>query len=156
MGKFKWIFDDGISWNFSDYFDYLKDVANEMPPSLREFAGDIESYTLHGNKTLHDARVLSLLVSKRYGAGFTDAATSIEIRLIDQLFEGTTTLTYSGVSSFRCSDSDLHEHGHADILLHEFTIIRPGVFKHQIVLDHGGEIHIEFAHFLHAWNRLSS
>ncbi|MGE8217026.1 MAG: hypothetical protein ACN6RD_12580 [Stenotrophomonas maltophilia] len=156
MSKFEKIYHDGFAWNLTDYFDYIKIVADEMPPSLRDFAVDIESYCLHGNKTLHDARVLSVVVSKSYGALFTNGRTSIEVSLIDQRFEGKTTLSYGGVSSFMLSDPDIQTHGHADILLHEFTIVRPGVFKHYIVLDHGGEIHIEFEDFLHEWNQLSS
>lgn len=153
MKKLDKIYFDGISWNFSEYFEYLKGVEDEMPRSLWAFAGDIESYSLHGNKTLHDSRVLSLLVLKNYGAQFTDGKTSIELTLIDQLFEGRTKLSYEGVCSLLIRDPDQQEHGHTDVLLHEFSIVRPGVYRHQIVLDHGGEIHIEFEAFSHEWTR---
>lgn len=150
------IYHDGVSWNFSDYFEYIKEVANEMPPSLRSFASAVESYSLHGDMTLHDARVLSLVVAKSYEAQFSSGKTSIEITLIDQLFEGKITLSYGGVSSFRFSESDLAENGHADVLLHEFSIVRPGVYRHQIVLDHGGELHIEFEDFSRERTKLSA
>lgn len=156
MTKLERIYHDGVSWNFSDYFEYIKEVANEMPPSLRVFASAIESYSLNGNKTLHDARILSLVVSKKYGANFSSGKTSIEISLIDQLFEGKITLKYGDVSSFFFNESGLLENSHADVLLHEFTIVRPGVYKHQIVLDHGGELLIEFADFSHEWAKFCS
>jgi len=145
------IYHDGISWNFSNYFDYLKNVANEMPPSLRDFAIAVESYSLREKGTLHDARVLSLVVSKRYEDQFSNGKTSIEINFIDQFFEEKITLVYDGVSSFFFNESGLAENGHADVLLHEFSIIRPGVYKHQIILDHGGEIYIEFTDFCRKW-----
>ena len=156
MIKLNRIYHDGVSWNFSNYFDYLEEVANEMPPSLRDFASDIKSYSLSGNKTLHDSRILSLVVSKRYDDQFSGGGTFIEISLIDQLFEGKTTLCYEGVTSFCFNEPSLEGNGHADVLLHEFSIARPGVYKHQIVLDHDGELCIEFVDFSHEWTRLSS
>lgn len=156
MIKLERIYHDGVSWNFSDYFDYIKEVADEMPPSLRVFASTVKSYSLRGNRTLHDARVLSLVVSKRYETQFSDGKTSIEVSLVDQWFEGKIILRYEGVSSFLFSEPDLAGKGHADVLLHEFSVVRPGIYKHQIVMDHGGELHIEFVDFFHEWTELDS
>ncbi len=154
MSKPDRIYHDGDAWNFSRYFQYIERVAGQMPPSLRAFASDVESYGLRGNKTLHDARILSLAVSRKYAARFTDAETLIELRLIDQMFEGTTTLGYGGVSSVQFCERDLMRD--ADLLLHEFSIVRPGVYRHHIILDHGGELRIEFAQFTHEWALLPS
>lgn len=156
MTKLQRIYHDGVSWNFSEYFDYIKEVANEMPLSLRVFASAIESYSLRGNRTLHDARVLSFTVAKKYGAQFSDGKTSIEINFIDQLFEGKATLSYGGVSRFLFNESGLSENGHADVLLHEFSVVRPGVYGHQIILDHDGELYIEFMDFSYEWAKLVS
>lgn len=57
MRKLDRIYRAGQAWNFSRYFDYIDTVASGMPASLRAFASDIDSYTLGGNKTLHDARI---------------------------------------------------------------------------------------------------
>lgn len=154
MRKLDRIYHDGQAWNFSRYFDYIDTVASEMPASLRAFASDIDSYTLGGNKTLHDARMLSLLVSKQYKARFSNGETLIALSLIDQMFEGTTTLRYGGVSSFQLCEPALEDNGHADLLLHEFSIVRPGVYRHHIILDHDGELQIEFARFSHEWTPL--
>ena len=156
MNKLERIYHDGVSWNFSEYFEYLKEVANQMPLSLRTFAGDMKSYSLHGNQTLHDARVLSTVISKQYESRYSGGKTCIEISLIDQLFAGKTTLSYFGVSSFLLSESGLLEHGHADVLLHEFSVVRPGIYKHQIAFDHGAAWCIGFTDFSHEWVELNS
>lgn len=156
MIKLNRIFYDGVSWNLSEYFDYIREVADQMPPSLRDFAINIESYSLHGCATLHDARILSLLVSKVYGSNFSDGKTLVDLRLVDQLFEGEIALSYGDVSRFEFNESGLAENGHADILLHEFSVIRPGVYSHQIVLEHGGGLFVEFSDFSRKWVRFDS
>ncbi|WP_312238445.1 hypothetical protein [Stenotrophomonas sp.] len=154
MRKLDRIYFDGLAWNFSRYFDYIDTVASEMPASLHAFASDVDSYSLGGNKTLHDARILSLVVSKQYEGRFSNGQTLIALSLIDQMFEGMTTLRYGGVSSFQLCEPALEGNGHADLLLHEFSIVRPGVYRHHIILDHDGELQIEFTRFSHEWTPL--
>lgn len=150
------IYHDGLSWNFSEYFEYLREVEAGMPGALRAFACNVESYSLHGNQTLHDARLLSVVVRKAYMAQFTSGTTLVEISLVDQLFEGTTMLRYGGVSGFLFREASLTESGHADVLLHEFSIVRTGVYRHRIILDHNGELQIDFSEFSHQWERFDS
>jgi hypothetical protein len=145
--KFKRIYYDGVSWNFSKYFEYLGDVADDMPHSLRDFAGAVESYILNGSQTLHDSRILSFNVSKIYGVNFSPGETVIEVRLVDQFFEGRVVLRYEKVSSFDFSEPNLMGDKPADVLLHEFSIVADGVYSHHIVFDHGGEFYVEFGCF---------
>jgi len=145
---------DGVSWDFSDYFEYIRGVASAMPEPLREYSNDVNSYALHGTKTLHDSRLLSVALEKTYGEKFSNSVSSIEINFIDQLFEGRTTLQYADVSSYLFKEIDLESNRHADVLVHEFSMVRPGLFRHRIIFDHSGEVEIEFCKFSYVWNEL--
>ena len=142
---------DGDSWDFSNYFEYIRSVEHQMPKSLREFAVDIDSYALHGEKTLHDARLLTVSLMKQYDNNFSNVSASIELRFIDQLFKGVTNLHYCEVSSYLLRGVDVSAHLHADVLVHEFSVVSPHLFRHRIILDHSGELEIEFGKFSYAW-----
>lgn len=145
---------NGETWDFSNYFEYMKSIANLMPKALRDYSTDVESYVLHGARTLHDSRMLSAVIENAYDESFSNAVSSIELNFIDQLFEGKTTLRYVGVSSYHLKEMDLDSNRHADVLVHEFSIARQDVFRHRIIFDNLGEIEIEFSQFSYMWNEL--
>lgn len=145
---------NGEKWDFSNYFEYIKGVANLMPKALRDYSTDVESYVLHGARTLHDSRMLSAVIENSYDDNFSNVVSSIELNFIDQLFEGKTTLRYVGVSSYHLKEMDLDSNRHADVLVHEFSIARQDVFRHRIIFDNLGEIEIEFSQFSYMWNEL--
>ncbi|MEZ0470474.1 hypothetical protein [Luteimonas salinilitoris] len=147
---------DGVAWDFSEYFDYIKSVENMLPQPLRDYSIDLNSYALHGTKTLHDARILSAVIEKRYDDKFSNVTASVELNFIDQLFEGVTTLRYVEVSSYIFKEIDLSTNRHADVLVHEFSVVSTNLFRHRIIFDHSGEVEIEFRSFFHAWNKLNS
>jgi len=51
----------------------------------------------------------------QYKASFSNGETLIALNLVDQMFEGRTTLRYGGVSSFQLSDPVLEGNGDADL-----------------------------------------
>lgn len=144
---------DGTTWDFSEYFEYIRSVAHLMPQPLGEYSTDWESYALSGTKTLHDARLLSAILDKKYDGKYSNVVSSVELSFIDQMFQGKTTLRYGDVSSYLFKETDSDTHLHADVLVHEFSIVSPGRFRHRIVLDHSGEIEIEFGTFSHVWKK---
>lgn len=144
---------DGTSWDFSDYFEYIRSVANVMPQPLRDYSTDVDSYALHGTKTLHDSRMLSAILEKRYDEKFSNVVSSIELSFIDQLFEGKTTLRYADVSSYLFKEIGSDSNRHADVLVHEFSIVTPELFRHRIIFDHSGEVEIEFRKFSYVWSK---
>lgn len=147
MKKLERIYHDGVAWNFSDYFDYVRGVAGSMPSELREFATDVSRYSLHGSGSLHDARIMSIVVKKNYKNNYSGGSTDIELTLIDQLFEGKIILEYLGVESFSLNEVGLSGNPHADIILHEVSVITSCTYRHQILLDHDGLITVEFSGF---------
>ena len=144
---------DGTGWDFSKYFEYIRSVAGVMPKSLREYSLDVDSYSLNGTKTLHDCRILSAVMEKRYDKKFSNVVASIELNFIDQLFAGKTTLRYDEVSSYCFKETDLDVNQHADVLVHEFSVVSSKLFRHRIIFDHFGEIDINFRKFSYAWNK---
>lgn len=144
---------DGESWDFSQYFDYIESARKKMPPRLREFACSTKSYLMSGSETLHDGRVISLSINKKYDLSYSDAKTGIKIEIIDQYFEGVHLLEYEMVSEF-CIREKTTGVAHADILVHEFRVLNEESFEHTITIDHDAEIKIKFLDFTHSWNRL--
>lgn len=150
------IFHDGTAWSFSSYFEYLRTVADLMPETLRSFSQNVEHYHLRGNKTLHDARVMSVVVNRNFDPSFSTHKTSVDIALLDQMFEGRILLSYENVSSLEISDSCPSDSRPCDILLHEVTVKDEVTFQHRIVDEKGGGICIVFSGFRYEWTRLDS
>ncbi len=119
-----------------------------MPQALRDFAANIDSYALQSKTSLHDARMISLTVSKRRDddVGVSNA-TILEVAFLDQLFEDIFTLRYEGVTSFSTAESGLLTRQATDALLHEFLVLGPGLYRHAVLFDGGGGYEVEFSDF---------
>ncbi len=146
---------DGEVWDFSNYFEYIKKVADELPPSIRDYFTNVESYSLRGIKTLHDARITSAIIRRVYDENFSSSKTRIELRFVDQMFRGEVILSYKNVSIYEFKEFEIDKHGHADVLVHEFSIASPGVFRHRIIFDHFGEFRVEFGDFSQSWSAIA-
>lgn len=150
------IFHDGTAWNFTSYFEYLKGVAGLMPEALRNFSQNVEHYQLHGNKTLHDARVMSVVVNRKFDSSYSTHKTRVDVTLLDQMFEGRILLSYENVSSLEISDSSPADSRPHDILLHEVTVKDEATFQHRIVDENDGGICIAFSGFRYEWTKFDS
>lgn len=153
MSKFKYIFDDGLSWNHSAYFAYLDKICSSMPPQLSAFACEVERYELRGSRTLHDCRVLSLSVKKNYTNPYRKCSTSLVLELVDQFFEKRISLRYDDATVITISDNADSHNNAVDILLHEFLVLEDGQFEHYLVLDNEGEIRVRFRDFECEWDQ---
>lgn len=157
MSKFKLIHEDEDgAWPLDDYFDYIEDVAAQMPQALRDFATNVDSYALQSKTSLHDARMISLTVSKsRDDDVGVSNATVLEVVFLDQLFEGIFTLRYEGVSSFSTAESGLLNRQATDALLHESLVLGPGLYRHAVLFDGGGGYEVEFSDFSRTESRIA-
>lgn len=149
--KFERIHEDKDgAWPLDDYFEYIESVASLMPVGLREFATSFERYQLRGKCTLHDCRMLSITVSKKMHDGGVSNDTALDVTLLDQFFEGRICLHYGGVSSFEVAESQLLNRRGSDVLLHEFSVLTEGRFRHAVLFDGGGGYAVEFSKFSHS------
>lgn len=149
MSNFKFIYEDelGIT-HFDKYFNYIKNSRQHMPENLWRFASDTSRYELNGRLTLHDSRLESLAISNTYNAD--DNIVAVDCVSINLLLasSGKIELSYSGVLSVRYHKPlGEWEDKAADLLTHEFTIVRAGVYRHLIEFDHGVEFEIFFRNF---------
>ena len=143
--------DEDGAWPLDAYFEYLDGVAHQLPEGLRDFAATYESYQLEGKKTLHDSRVLSFTISKERGAAGVSNRTCLDVVLLDQLWEGEIHIRYSGVSAYIALEPRLLDREGHDVLLHEFSLIAPGRFRHAVRFDGDGGYSVDFAEFSIAW-----
>lgn len=154
MIKFERIHEDEDgAWPLDAYFEYLESVAHQLPRGLREFASSYESYQLEGKKTLHDSRVLSFTVSKERGAAGVSNRTCLDVVFLDQLWEDEIRVRYRGVSAYMALEPRLLDRQGHDVLLHEFSLIEPGRFRHTVMFDGDGGYSVEFDEFSIAWAR---
>lgn len=148
LNDLKYIYecDLGIT-RFDKYFEYLKVVEKEMPPLLASFALDKDRYVLRSNATLHDAWLTKFGLENRYAE--SEIAESVAtLELLHSSHEFVFQLVYSDVvkAEFSLGFRALCQRP-VDLLVHEFTILEPGVFQHLIHFDKGEWISIGFKRF---------
>jgi hypothetical protein len=148
LNELKYIYECplGIT-RFDKYFDYLKNVEQQMPPLLASFALDKERYVLRSNATLHDAWLSKFSLENRY----TECEIIESIATLDLLHsshEFVLQLVYADVVKIEFSVGFQVTSPHpVDLLVHEFTILEPGVFQHLIHFDKEEWISIGFKRF---------
>ncbi len=140
--------DEDLGWLVDEYFDYIHDVADRMPPELRDFAVQGEHYQLQGKYSLHDSRMRSFAIRKEptEEEGVSNA-TSVDVIFLDQLFEHEFSLHYGGVSSFAVTEGDLPKRRATDVLMHEVSVLSKRRFRHVVRFDGGGGYAVEFSSF---------
>lgn len=143
--------DEDGAWPLDPYFEYLESVAHQLPRGLREFASSYESYQLEGKKTLHDSRVLSFIISKERGAAGVSNRTRLDVVLLDQLWKDEIHICYGGVSAYMALEPRLLDRQGHDVLLHEFSLIAPGRFRHVVMYDGDGGYSVDFAEVSIFW-----
>jgi hypothetical protein len=130
---------------FDRYFDYLQGIKNELPEALAAFALDEERYALNGDKTLHDAWLLALNVSK--SVDNANLETCVTLELLHAMHEKTIHICYSGVREIDFSLGTPEAKRPVDLLVHEFTKVDDKIFRHFIEFDLDMWIEICFSGF---------
>jgi hypothetical protein len=148
MHELKYIYDCplGIT-RFDKYFDYLRSVEKGMPSQLSSFALDTDRYVLRSDGTLHDAWISRFCFENNYSEGEIKESTA-KLDLLHSSHEIELHLLYSGMLkadlSVGLQEAILRP---VDLLVHEFTVVEPGVFQHLIRFDKGEWISIRFREF---------
>jgi hypothetical protein len=146
--KFTYIYENeqGITC-FERYFDYLNSIRVEMPTRLMAFATDSRRYVLNGEGTLHDAWLKSMSVVNEYPEGMAPLSV-VQLRLLLASHQTEIVLDYSGVVAVSCSlEPDRWPNQPVDLLVHEFSKLEKGVFRHFIKFDRGVWVDLEFTGF---------
>lgn len=135
--------------HFDQYFAYLEEISDRLPPRVRTIALDRRRYTLNDSETLHDAWLDSLQMHEAAAAQDSNRrAVQVELRLLGPFHDRYFEFRYQDVSryihdelpEYRCLPSS---NGHGDLLFHEFTLVAPAVLRHELQFSSGRRIQIE-------------
>ncbi len=155
MKKLVHIYDDadGIT-RFNRYFGYLNSVKNELPEGLLAFATNEDHYALNSSVTLHDSWLRSLDVKKEYSSA-GDSRSVVTLKLLHAMHESVISLVYSPAAELSCQLTPTHWPDRpVDLLIHEFSMVEPGKFRHFVQFDRGVWIEIFFHEFAFNIDRL--
>jgi hypothetical protein len=132
---------------FDKYFAYLKTVEHQMPRILADYAEDEQRYLLRSSLTLHDAWLLNLSLENEYSES-GEKKSIAKLRLLHSSHKLVLQLVYLDVLGFNMS-LGIQEPGSRpiDLLVHEFTVVAPGVFQHLMRFDRDEWISIVFKQF---------
>lgn len=131
---------------FDKYFAYLKTVEHEMPPLLADFASDKERYLLRSDSTLHDAWLKNFSLQSRYSVS-GDKESIATLDLLHSSHEFVLRLVYLDVVKVHFAVGPQASTSPVDLLVHEFTVLEPGVFQHLMCFDKNEWISIGFKGF---------
>ncbi|MBP1152169.1 MULTISPECIES: hypothetical protein [Methylocaldum] len=132
---------------FDQYFDYLNCIKAEMPARLVAFATDRRRYQINGESTLHDAWLKSMSVSKQYAEGAA-VISVVQVCLLLATHRTEVILNYSGVVAVSCSfEPDRWPSQPVDLLVHEFSKVEKGMFRHFMQFDRSVWLEVKFTEF---------
>lgn len=133
---------------FDRYFQYLKSIEEEMPHVLASFAMAPGRYELQGENTLHDAWLTSLDIKKMYAKADAAVNTSVTLTLLSAQQTRAVELCYFEVEGIQTSLApDRWPARPVDLLTHEITRVREGVFRHHLQFDRGVWVDVSFRQF---------
>jgi hypothetical protein len=149
----KYIVKGRRGWNHEAYWNYLDSVEGLMPKHVFEFANSSDSHNLTSPNSLHDSWLESWLISERTESeSRADRCTQIEARLLGPRHDRYIHLKYGRVESHSIRNSGIalpssRRSPHGDLLVHELTIVRDGLFSHELVFAEGSVFEVSFADF---------
>ena len=148
MRPFSFIYvDDKRTTCFDRYFVELNRIRSMLPQGLADFATCEARYTLDGEKTLHDAKIIGFDLQSTVSPEQVWER-NLTLRLLQALGREEIRLSYSGVFDVQlCFQPDEWPHRPVDLLVHEVSVIRPGVFRHLLEFDRGVFVDVEFSAF---------
>lgn len=147
---FSFIYEDDYGVvKFDRYFSYLKEVAHQMPPFLREFACDESRYELHSKSSLHDSWVESIFYENIFSEDsnlILDKSLRINFLLSDR--RSRLSLEYKLVESFECCYlPNFWPMSAVDLLAHEVRIDEDRLYSHNFQFDRNVWLKVRFRDF---------
>jgi len=136
-------------WVLQPYFEYLVSVRDQMPAHIHRFATDYDNYHLHCPNSLHDAWIETWRIgATAIGPKRGDRRIDIDACLLGQMHDRYIHLRYIDVQRHTIAANDGACYG--DLLIHELTIERQGVYAHELLFAGGAVITAHFKDFQHS------
>jgi hypothetical protein len=123
------------------YREYLHSIQDKLPPGVYEFASAEWHYSFQDSRSLHDARVESIVIEEQSPIeDYYARRLNIKVLLLGPYDDGNILLTYQGVHSYSMQKrrkefgAQAPGQGHGDWLVDEIRLSESGLILHEIEL----------------------
>jgi hypothetical protein len=150
----KFIIDGKFGLDHRPYWEYLSSIESRMPAHLFAFASNPEHHDLESPNSLHDSWLEYWSISETKNEGRSDRSACIDACFLGPRHDRYIYLRYKNVEKHGVHGageltSPPRQTSHGDLLVHEMTIVREGLFSHELVFSKGAVFSVEFADFDH-------
>src|SRR5262245_9020912 len=152
----KYVIPLGGGGDYRPYARYLESVKHLMPAHLFAFAANSENYDLSSPNSLHDAwleewSIIEVALPDKRSKRMIE----IRARFLGPQHDRHIHLTYKNVGHYTMHNPEEFESpptgrvGHGDLLIHELTVVREGLFEHELRFSRGTVFSVRFTGFEH-------
>jgi hypothetical protein len=157
----KYVVPWGGGGDYGPYMRYLESVKHVMPIELFAFASNKENYDLNSPNSLHDVWLEEWNVAEvRQSAERLDRLIQINSRFLGPRHDRYICLVYKSVQHYAMHNPEEFgmppRSGHGDLLIHELTIVREGLFEHELRFSRGTVFEVQFREFEHRIEMIST
>jgi len=152
----KYVIPQNGGGDYRPYARYLETVKHIMPADLFAFATNSENFDLTSPNSLHDAWLEEWSITE---LALTNERKKRRIemtaRFLGPQHDRHIFLTYKNVGRYAIQNPEEFEMppfgriGHGDLLIHELTVVREGLFEHELRFSRGTVFSVQFAGFEH-------
>lgn len=125
---------DGV-WYFDEYFAYLSKIKKRIPSDIQRVILDEERYTLNGENTLYDSKIIEFNYSEEYK--------KLTIVFLDAYYKRRYYYYFGNIEAISFSKSTLDMSSY--LLIHEFSITKRGAYRYSFLFDSGFEFSVYFS-----------
>jgi hypothetical protein len=144
-------------WDHRPYWSYLETVKDIMPAELFAFASNPTNHDLSSPNSLHDAWLEEWSIAEVTLPNEKRSKRLIEIRarFLGPQHDRHIYLTYKNVGHYTAHNPEEFASpptgrvGHGDLIIHELTVVREGLFEHELMFSRGTVFSVQFTGFEH-------
>jgi hypothetical protein len=140
--------------DYRPYARYLESVKHLMPAHLFAFAANSENFDLSSPNSLHDAWLEQWCIAEvALPNERRKRLIEINARFLGPQHDRHIHLIYKNVGSYTTHNPEeferLPRNAHGDLLIHELTVVRDGLFEHELRFSRGTVFSVQFTDFEH-------
>lgn len=150
----KYVIPSGGGGDYRPYARYLESVKHLMPTHLLAFATNPENFDSSSPNSLHDSRLEEWSIAEVAQANERGKRLiEITARFLGPQHDRHIFLTYRNVGRYAMRSPEEFEMpphiAHGDLLIHELTVVRDGLFEHELRFSRGTVFSVQFTDFEH-------
>jgi hypothetical protein len=152
----KYVIPQGGGGDYRPYVLYLESVKHLMPAHLFAFAASSENFDLTSPNSLHDAWLEEWSIAEvALPNERKKRRIEIRARFLGPQHNRHIFLTYKNVGRYAMQNPEEFEMpptgrvGHGDLHIHELTVVRDGLFEHELRFSRGTVLSVQFTDFEH-------